>query len=117
MQRRVLSRLNERQLKVLNRLIDYELRGGFEGGMNNDKYQKMTEIGDRTALRDLNDLEERGLTERVGHLVGQCLNAELHSSACKYQRIAAPFMQIALQNEEGAKVLELIVEEMTRCDE
>jgi hypothetical protein len=27
------ERLNERQLKVLNRLIDYELRGGFEGGM------------------------------------------------------------------------------------
>jgi len=62
--------LNERQLKVLNRLIDYELRGGFEGGMNNAKYQKMTEIGDRTALRDLNDLEERGLMVKTGQLKG-----------------------------------------------
>jgi Fic family protein len=62
--------LNERQLKVLNRLIDYELRGGFEGGMNNAKYQKMTEIGDRTALRDLNDLEERGLMIKTGQLKG-----------------------------------------------
>ncbi|MGJ8653066.1 MAG: DUF4172 domain-containing protein [Opitutaceae bacterium] len=62
--------LNARQLKVLNRLIDYELRGGFEGGMNNAKYQKMTEIGDRTALRDLNDLEVRGLMVKTGQLKG-----------------------------------------------
>lgn len=62
--------LNERQLKVLNRLIDYELRGGFEGGMNNAKYQKMTDIGDRTALRDLNDLEARRLMVKVGKLKG-----------------------------------------------
>lgn len=62
--------LNERQLKVLNRLIDYELRGGFEGGMNNAKYQKITEIGDRTALRDLNDLEARGLMIKTGQLKG-----------------------------------------------
>lgn len=60
----------ERQLKVLHRLIDYELRGGFEGGMNNAKYQKMTEIGDRTALRDLNHLEERGLMIKTGQLRG-----------------------------------------------
>ncbi len=62
------DQLNERQLKVLNRLIDYELRGGFEGGMNNAKYQKMTDIGDRTALRDLGELEGRGLMVRVGQL-------------------------------------------------
>lgn len=62
--------LNERQLKVLNRLIDYELRGGFEGGMNNAKYQKMTGIGDRTALRDLNELASRGLMVKVGQLKG-----------------------------------------------
>jgi Fic family protein len=62
--------LNERQLKVLNRLIDYELRGGFEGGMNNAKYQKMTDIGDRTALRDLHNLEERKLMVKVGKLKG-----------------------------------------------
>lgn len=62
--------LNARQLKVLNRLIDYELRGGFKGGMNNTKYQKMTTIGDRTALRDLNELEARGLMVKVGKLKG-----------------------------------------------
>jgi len=62
--------LNERQLKVLNRLIDYELGAGFEGGMNNTKYQKMAAIGDRTALRDLNDLEARSLMLKVGKLKG-----------------------------------------------
>ncbi|MFT5836641.1 MAG: Fic family protein, partial [Candidatus Azotimanducaceae bacterium] len=62
--------LNERQLKVLNRLIDYELRGGFKGGMNNIKYQKMTDIGDRTALRDLSGLHERGLMVKMGKLKG-----------------------------------------------
>ncbi|MGZ0655482.1 hypothetical protein ACWPKO_12265 [Coraliomargarita sp. W4R53] len=60
----------ERQLKVLNRLIDYELRGGFKGGMSNTKYQKMTGIGDRTALRDLNELRERGLMVKSGKLKG-----------------------------------------------
>jgi len=62
--------LNERQRKVLNRLIDYELRGGFDGGMSNTKYQKMTGIGDRSALRDLNDLQTRGLMVKTGQLKG-----------------------------------------------
>jgi len=62
--------LNERQLKVLNRLIDYELSSGFEGGMNNAKYQKMTGIGDRTALRDLNELDRCGLMVKLGQLKG-----------------------------------------------
>ncbi|MCP5538369.1 MAG: Fic family protein [Akkermansiaceae bacterium] len=62
--------LNERQIKVLNRLIDYELRGGFKGGLNNAKYQKMTGIGDRTALRDLGELHARGLVVKVGQLKG-----------------------------------------------
>ena len=62
--------LNPRQLKVLNRLIDYELRKGFDGGMNNTKYQKMTGIGDRTALRDLAQLQELGLMIKTGQLKG-----------------------------------------------
>ena len=62
--------LNARQLKVLNRLVDYELRGGFEGGMNNMKYQKMTGVSDRTALRDLGELEDRELMVRTGRLKG-----------------------------------------------
>lgn len=62
--------LNDRQMKVLNRLVDYELRGGFEGGMNNTKYQKITNIADRTALRDLSELQELGLLVKTGQLKG-----------------------------------------------
>lgn len=62
--------LNARQMKVLHRLIGYELRGGFEGGMSNAKYQKMAKIGDRTALRDLDGLLERGLMIKEGKLKG-----------------------------------------------
>lgn len=62
------ERLNQRQIKVLNRLINYELRGGFAGGMSNAKYQKMAGIGDRTALRDLGELHEKGLMLKVGQL-------------------------------------------------
>ncbi|MFO8027552.1 MAG: hypothetical protein R6U56_07800 [Opitutales bacterium] len=40
--------------------------------MNNAKYQKMTEIGDRTALRVLNDLEERSLIVKTGQLKDTC---------------------------------------------
>lgn len=60
--------LNERQLKVLNRLIDYELRDGFECGMNNAKYQKMAGISDRAALRDLNELISCDLMVKEGQL-------------------------------------------------
>jgi len=62
--------LNPRQVKVLNRLIDYELKGGFIGGMSNSNYQKMTGIGDRTALRDLAELQEQGLMVKTGQLKG-----------------------------------------------
>ena len=62
--------LNARQLKVLNRLVDYELKGGFDGGMSNTKYQKMTGIGDRTALRDLAELQEQSLMVKTGQLKG-----------------------------------------------
>lgn len=64
------SAINERQRKVLHRLIDYELRGGFQGGMTNGKYQKMTKISERTALRDLGELEARGLIVKTGQLKG-----------------------------------------------
>jgi len=62
--------INERQRKVLHRLIDYELRGGFKGGMTNAKYQKMTGIAERTALRDLSELEAKKLMIRTGQLKG-----------------------------------------------
>ncbi|MFO8026688.1 MAG: hypothetical protein R6U56_03385 [Opitutales bacterium] len=52
-------------------LIDYELRGDFQGGMSNTKYQKMTGVGDRTALRDLSELHEHNLMGKTGQFKGR----------------------------------------------
>lgn len=62
--------LNERQLKVLNKMIDSELRDRFKGGMSNTKYRKIARIGDRTALRDLKELQNLGLLVKTGQLKG-----------------------------------------------
>jgi len=58
--------LHPRQLKVMNRLIDYELKDGFQGGLTNSKYQKMAKVSDRTALRDLEGLVKMKLLSKEG---------------------------------------------------
>ena len=50
------QRLNERQHKVLNRLL-----GGFEGKLTNAKWAAITKASSDTALRDINDLIQRGI--------------------------------------------------------
>ena len=55
--------LNERQLKVVNRLIEAG-RDGFEGGLNNRKYRGITGASKATATRDLAELERRGFLLR-----------------------------------------------------
>jgi Fic family protein len=47
--------VNPRQRLMLNRLLD-----GFEGKLTTDKWQKMTETSARTAVRDIQDLVEKG---------------------------------------------------------
>lgn len=54
--------LNERQIKMLNKLLD-----GFEGKLRTEKWAKMTKCSPDTALRDIKDLIERGaLTKDKG---------------------------------------------------
>ncbi|MGD9473341.1 MAG: Fic family protein [Novosphingobium sp.] len=48
--------LNDRQRKVLNRLLD-----GFEGKLTNAKWAAITKASSDTALRDINDLVQRGI--------------------------------------------------------
>ncbi len=50
------SSFNDRQLKVINRLLD-----GFEGKITSSKYGRMTSCSQDTASRDLKDLAERGV--------------------------------------------------------
>lgn len=52
---------NERQRKVLNRLLD-----GFEGKLTNAKWVALTKSSPDTALRDLRDLVERGALVKDG---------------------------------------------------
>ena len=51
--------LNERQVKVLNRLLD-----GFEGKLTSSKWATMNRCSQDTANRDIRDLIERGILVR-----------------------------------------------------
>ncbi|MEJ7687692.1 MAG: Fic family protein [Variovorax sp.] len=57
--------LNERQRKLLTRLLDAG-DGGFLGGLNVEKYLKMATVSKATATRDLSDLAQRGLLHTTG---------------------------------------------------
>jgi Fic family protein len=46
--------LNERQIKVLNRLLE-----GFDGKLTTSKWAKLTKCSQDTAYRDILDLVER----------------------------------------------------------
>jgi Fic family protein len=50
------TRLNERQTKVINRLLD-----GFEGKLTSSKWAKLAKCSQDTAGRDIDDLIKRGI--------------------------------------------------------
>lgn len=52
--------LSERQIKVLNRLLDAG-PGGFEGGLTTRKYMSLTKTSRATAWREIDDLLKQGL--------------------------------------------------------
>ena len=58
-QRFATENLNERQIKVLNRILD-----GFEGKLTNAKWAKLAKCSSDTALRDITDLVERGALKK-----------------------------------------------------
>jgi Fic family protein len=55
--------LNERQIKVLNRLLDTAVEE-FAQGINARKYQSLAEVSKATATRDLAELVEKGVLRR-----------------------------------------------------
>jgi Fic family protein len=70
--------LNERQRKVLNRLLDAG-PGGFEGGINTRKYMSLTKTSRATAYRELADLVAKGClvpTEARGRSSGYAVRWE-----------------------------------------
>lgn len=58
-QRWATTPLNERQVKLLNRLLD-----GFEGKLNSSKWAAIAKCSPDTALRDINDLLARGVLRK-----------------------------------------------------
>lgn len=51
--------LNDRQRRVLNRLLD-----GFEGKLTTSKWAKLTKFSPDTALRDITGLVKHGILAR-----------------------------------------------------
>ncbi|MCF6248793.1 MAG: hypothetical protein L3J69_15765 [Desulfobacula sp.] len=54
------TRLNDRQAKVINRLLDAGPKG-FTGGLKNKKYMGMAHTSRATAQRELADLVQKGI--------------------------------------------------------
>jgi Fic family protein len=52
--------MNERQVKVLNRMLD-----GFEGKLTSSKWASIVKCSPDTALRDINDMVDRGVLQRT----------------------------------------------------
>ena len=63
-QRHASTVLSERQIKVLNRLLD-NAGEEFEHGINARKYQALAKVSKATATRDLAELVEKGCLERL----------------------------------------------------
>lgn len=59
-QRRATMPLNERQVKLLNKLLD-----GFEGKLTSSKWAAIAQCSPDTALRDINDLLTRGVLRKT----------------------------------------------------
>lgn len=59
------AKLSERQKKVVHRLLDAGPEG-FEGGMTTQKYASMTHCSRATAFRELDQLFEMDVLQRVG---------------------------------------------------
>lgn len=51
--------LNERQKKLLNKLLD-----GFDGKLSSSKWAKIAKCSKDTAIRDINDLIEKGILQK-----------------------------------------------------
>ena len=59
------GKLNERQLKVIKRMLEEEPKG-FEGGMTAQKYIAITKTSKATATRDLQMLTELSILINTG---------------------------------------------------
>jgi len=73
--------LNERQIKVLNRLLD-SWGEEFTGGLNASQYRGLGSVSKATATRELTDLLAKGCLDKLpggGRSTRYSLSARSHS--------------------------------------
>lgn len=71
------SGLNERQVTLLNRLLD-----SFEGKLTTSKWARIATCSPDTALRDINELLAPGVLRKTA-AGGRSMNHELDASSTK----------------------------------
>ncbi len=69
-------KLNEKQRKVINRLLDVG-EGNFEGGLTNKKYRGLTKTNSVTASRHLKDMLDKGIIREIEGFSGRNIRYEL----------------------------------------
>ena len=69
-------KLNEKQKKVINKLLDHGA-GNFEGGLTNKKYRALTKTDAVTASRHLKDLVTKGILRPIEGYNGRNTRYEL----------------------------------------
>lgn len=72
---RFMPRLNDRQIKVILKMLDYGVEG-FEGGMTARKYMSITKTSKATATRDLQDMVKKECLSQTG--AGRSVRYELN---------------------------------------
>jgi len=70
-------KLNEKQNKVINRLLDIG-EGNFEGGLTNKKYRALTKTDAVTASRHLKDMLKKGIIREIEGFGGRNTRYELN---------------------------------------
>jgi Fic family protein len=68
--------LNDREIKVLNRLLTIG-EGNFEGGINTKKYASLTKVSKNTASRELKGLVEKRCLRQVEGTAGRSIRYEV----------------------------------------
>ena len=68
--------LNARQIKVLNKLLEYP-KDEFEGGLSTKKYMSMTKVSKPTAFRDIQNLVQFGYIQQIQGTAGRNIKYEL----------------------------------------
>jgi Fic family protein len=68
--------LNERQIKVLNKILDMGVEN-FEGGLNTKKYISLTKVSKATAVRDITELLDFCCIEQIEGSAGRNIRYEI----------------------------------------